>query len=76
MKSISELIGEAANNAPEFDPYHIDSFHAGATFATNLTFERVVEFLKDDKSGFVIGSNSAATWLVKNREKIIGDKNE
>lgn len=80
LKSINELVSEEANNAPEFNPYHIDSFHAGAQFATNLTFERVVEALKCfsptmnerlEMRGVEFGD-----WLLANRENIIGGKNE
>ena len=73
---VCENAGASMGIAMAITGEEVESLRTQLQSEQNLTFERVVEFLKDDKSGFVIGSNSAATWLVKNREKIIGDKNE
>jgi hypothetical protein len=78
-KSINELVSEEALKQENHRPYHerfshLGSFESGATFATNLVWERVVEALSNTENH----NNEfyVADWLVKNREKIIGGKNE
>lgn len=88
MKSIKELVSEAANenvivpllidhemSEAEVFQMHVAStasFKKGATFATNLVFSRVVEALRNEK---VHGCNilePIADFLVRNKQRIIG----
>ena len=77
-----ELDEAATNHALNVGtPSAIDNVHkvieakrlayiAGATFATNITFERVVEALRDDWHRH----GDSWDWLIENREKILGGK--
>lgn len=82
-KSINELVSEASKNI-EIDPYLnpitvqcyavlSKNFIDGATFATNLTFERVVEALKEYHSdnGPYRNAQWWADWLLANKDAIL-----
>ena len=87
MKTINELVSEAASEYSDIAEYNAYesiieniAFHKAATFATNLTFERLVEALKNERvisSYDYLDPSQWADWLVKNREKILnGGGNE
>ena len=67
MKSINELVSEEANT--QWSERDRMPFKAGATFATDLTFERVVEALNDyySDNGPYRNGQWWAAWLVANK---------
>ena len=76
----TNFVGDAVPKPTKGDHTIVVACEHTATFATNLTFERLVEALKNERvisSYDYLDPSQWADWLVKNREKILnGGGNE